>query len=220
VSGSGDRCMEKRYEIARYVNGRIKEFKTLGKEGQVIFDFRPFLNLRFRADILSELAFCISTANSSAKSGLLFQRMFYESKFRSVEDIRRMMVIAKVRFPKTKAKYISSMMEKFPDIVKVVNTFGSKEARELLVKNIKGLGYKEASHFLRNTGRDDVAILDRHILRWLKGKGYLDRIPKTLTRKKYMEVESIMEEIASEEKMRLSELDLHIWYSKTGKVLK
>jgi len=36
---------------------------------------------------------------------------------------------------------------------------------EWLVKNLTGLGYKEAGHFLRNIGSGKIAILDRHILR-------------------------------------------------------
>ncbi len=32
-------------------------------------------------------------------------------------------------------------------------------------KQIKGLGYKEASHFLRNIGLKGHAILDKHVLR-------------------------------------------------------
>jgi len=94
------------------------------------------------------------------------------------------------------------------------------DAREWLVKNIKGLGYKEASHFLRNVGYHNVAILDRHILRVLNDHVLIDEIPKNLTAKKYKEIEKIILDLAKEIKVLPSELDLYLWYSKTGEVLK
>ena len=71
-----------------------------------------------------------------------------------------------------------------------------EERREWLVKNIKGLGFKEASHFLRNIGFDDYAIIDSHILDLLERYKFI-KPPKTLTRKKYMEIEKILQTIAT-----------------------
>ena len=85
---------------------------------------------------------------------------------------------------------------------------------------MKGLGYKEASHFLRNIGRDDVAIIDRHVLRYLHKNNYIDKIPGNLSRKTYLEIEKILEDIADENDLNLAELDLYIWYYETGKILK
>ena len=95
-----------------------------------------------------------------------------------------------------------------------------KEMREWLVENVKGLGWKEASHFLRNLGFFDLAIIDRHILAVLKEYGYLEEIPKTLGKKKYLKIEEILGQIAKKVKMGQGELDLYLWYLKTGKVLK
>ena len=38
------------------------------------------------------------------------------------------------------------------------------EKREWVVKNVKGLRYKEDSHFLRNIDYKNIAIIDFHIL--------------------------------------------------------
>ena len=89
-----------------------------------------------------------------------------------------------------------------------------------MVKNIKGLGYKEASHFLRNVGRRDVAIIDRHVLKWLYDEGYLEKIPKNLNSYKYEKLERILSELALKKGVTLAELDLMIWYKKTGMILK
>jgi N-glycosylase/DNA lyase len=202
--------MEKRHEIEKYVKARVAQFKTLGEKGCVTFNFKPFMDLRFKVDLLSELVFCISTANSSARAGILFQNMFCNSKDRTKESIYRMLRIAKVRFPHAKAGYIVLAIQKHAEIIKQITELSSTDARELLVKNIKGMGYKEASHFLRNIGRDDVAILDRHILKWLVENEYLSSYPKNMSRKKYLEIENMMKDLARKEKITLSELDLYL----------
>jgi N-glycosylase/DNA lyase len=94
------------------------------------------------------------------------------------------------------------------------------QAREWLVKNIKGLGYKEASHFLRNVGYKNLAILDRHIVNLMLEHGYIEEKPKSLNRKIYTELENIFKKIADKLKMSMAELDMYMWYMKTGKVLK
>ena len=87
------------------------------------------------------------------------------------------------------------------------------------MRNIKGLGYKESSHFLRNIGYDDYAIIDSHILDLLK-RNNLVTPPKTLTRKKYLEIEAILRAIATRTDLTLAELDMYLWYMETGKILK
>ena len=93
------------------------------------------------------------------------------------------------------------------------------EAREYLVKNVKGIGYKEASHFLRNTGAKNLAIIDRHILHILNSYKIIE-MPKYLTPKRYMEIEEKERALARKLNMNLGELDMYLWYMKTGKVLK
>ncbi len=72
-----------------------------------------------------------------------------------------------------------------------------QERREWIVENIKGIGYKEASHFLRNIGfYKNIAILDRHILKNLKLLGVIEEIPETLSKTKYLHIEKKMAEFA------------------------
>ena len=94
-----------------------------------------------------------------------------------------------------------------------------KELREWIVKNIKGLGHKEASHFLRNIGYNGYAIIDFHIIDLLTKFNIITK-PKTLTKRRYIEIEEILGEIAEELNLNLGELDLFMWYMETGKVLK
>ncbi|MEM0352889.1 MAG: N-glycosylase/DNA lyase [Archaeoglobaceae archaeon] len=209
------KCKRCRFEPPEFVidaiKQRIREFKTLGERGQVTFNFKPFLELEIDATVETELAFCISTANSSAKSGLKFQKMLEDRDVfaMSVSDFEELLKSAGVRFYKRKAVYIKEAMEK----IQKIKIPDDDSAREVLVKEICGLGYKEASHFLRNIGRDFV-ILDRHILEWL---GVSQR---SLSKKKYLEIEEKFKEIAKRTGKSVSELDLLLWSMKTGLVLK
>lgn len=107
---------------------------------------------------------------------------------------------------------IKSILSKFNDVNKL---------REWLVDNIKGIGYKEASHFLRNIGfGEKIAILDRHILRNLFELGLIKEIPQSISRERYMQIEKIMAEFAREVDIPISHLDLLLWYKETGEIFK
>ena len=93
--------------------------------------------------------------------------------------------------------------------------------REWLVKNIKGLGMKEASHFLRNIGYENLAIIDFHIIDLLTKYRLLEKPKsKSLTPKEYIKIEKILEELAKKVNLSLGELDLYLWFEETRKVLK
>jgi N-glycosylase/DNA lyase len=88
------------------------------------------------------------------------------------------------------------------------------------VENVKGLGYKESSHFLRNIGYRNLAILDRHILKNLEKFGAIRTIPKSLTRKQYLKLEKQFHRFADAVGIPLDELDLLFWSLETGEILK
>ena len=200
---------------SKVISRRIKEFERLGKYGETTFDFRPFLDLKVKATIETELAFCISTANSSALSGLKFQKSLEGLSLNdlSVEEIERLMRESGVRFASRKAEYIKIAIDKFDVVERALKLDDFSARRELL--KLKGLGMKESSHFLRNVGRKNLAIVDRHVLRWLEGEGYKFKLPKD-----YTKAEEVLRRIAKEKRLTLSELDLIIWFEMTGKVLK
>ena len=98
-----------------------------------------------------------------------------------------------VRFKNNKSKFLVALREQMTKNGEIVTKdfFSSIpttfEKREWIVKNIKGMSYKEAGHFLRNVGfGSEVAILDRHILRNLVKLEVIDEIPKTLSPKIYL----------------------------------
>ncbi|EDP73015.1 N-glycosylase/DNA lyase [Hydrogenivirga sp. 128-5-R1-1] len=209
-------------EVKKYVDQRISEFKNLKLKNQTTFNFKPFLDIGpYDADIFSEACFCILTANSSAAMGIKIQKEIGIKGFQELPLEKLFEIIRKKghRFAMQRAERIVKLRDKKEFLLEIAKKENGKEAREILSKEIYGYGYKEASHFLRNIGFDDVAIIDRHISRFLFEKG-LVKPRKTITKKVYLEAEEALEKIAQQLNLTLSELDLYIFYIKTKKVLK
>ena len=114
------------------------------------------------------------------------------------------------------------MKDRFDNVLAVIlNSIPPIEKREWLVKHVKGLSYKEATHFLRNIGLNDgLAILDRHILKNLKYHGVVSSIPAALTKKRYLSVEKKFQNFARETGISTDELDLLFWSREAGEILK
>jgi N-glycosylase/DNA lyase len=93
--------------------------------------------------------------------------------------------------------------------------------REWLVPTVRGMGYKEASHFLRNVGLfHDISILDRHVLRNLYRLQLIEDVPEGLTKKRYLGVEEEMRRFSKRIGIPLHHLDLLLWYRETGEIFK
>ena len=132
-----------------------------------------------------------------------------------------------VRFKNNKSRYLVELRELMTvdgklQPKKILSDKGNTlEKREWIFKNIKGMGMKEANHVLRNLGfGDEIAILDRHILRNLVQLNIIDEIPKSITEKKYYEIEEKMKEYSEYSEITMGELDLVLWYKEAGEVFK
>jgi N-glycosylase/DNA lyase len=197
--------------------------KTVDKKLRIFTDF----NKKNDKEWFGEMCFCILTANSKAKTAIAIQKEVTASGFCTMcfRDLRGAIKKNKHRFHNNKAKFIVEA-RKYMNIKDIIKDIADNEkegqlaAREWLVKNVKGLGYKESSHFLRNVGYFDLAILDRHIINLMTEDGILREKPKSLTKKKYYEIEKEFRQLASKLGMSCAELDLYMWYMKTGWVLK
>ena len=93
------------------------------------------------------------------------------------------------------------------------------QLRNWIIKNIKGLGYKEASHFLRNIGYTNYAIVDFHIVDLLARYNLINK-PKSITKMIYLKIEELLKKISNKLGINLAGLDLYLWYLETGKILK
>ncbi len=195
--------------IKQIIDSRMKEFSELGKKSS--------------NEIFKELCFCLLTANFSAHGGIKIQDAVGDGFLILPEDeLAKKLSELGHRFPNTRAKYIFEARKYKEDIKEILNNLKNElEAREWIVKNIKGLGMKEASHFLRNIGYKNLAIIDFHILDLLARNNLIEKPKsKSLQPKKYIEIENLLGEIAKKTNLSLGELDLYLWYEETGKVLK
>jgi len=212
---------------------RAKELQELyrAKKNDIVKrlrDFRRFRQNGSDEEIFRELAFCLFTPQSKAKScWASIQKLDEEDLLfkGSAEQIRQNLHC--VRFHNKKAEYLVRARDLFLkngelSLKPLLNSYPDiRECREWLVKNLTGLGHKEASHFLRNIGYGEkIAILDRHILRNLQLLGVIPEVPESLSRTKYLGVEEKMAECAAKIAIPLSHLDLLLWYKETGVIFK
>ncbi len=172
-----------------------------------------------------ELAFCILTPQSSAvnaeKTILELERdSFFFNGFDPTPYLRDPKHY--IRFHNTKAKRLLAARESFQELAHHLmdTTLAAEAAREIVLAKINGLGMKEASHFLRNIGVRNLAILDRHIFKHLKRLGVIKDIPKSVTKKRYLEIEKKGHKYANKIGIPLDELDLLFWSMETGEIRK
>src|SRR3989344_2931110 len=194
-------------KVKSEIKDRLREFSSFSRKDS--------------KEWFSELCFCILTANAKAKTALALQNTLgFEGFIRHDEKkLAEIIKSHKHRFHNNKAKYIV-LARQFTDIKEKLNQFkDNNEKRKFLVNNVKGLGYKEASHFLRNTGHFNLAILDRHILNLLHENNIIYNVPRPLNPKTYLEIEDKFNKIAFLLNQNPASLDLHMWYLKTGNVL-
>ncbi|MDK9580685.1 N-glycosylase/DNA lyase [Sneathia sanguinegens] len=179
-------------------------------------------------DFFAEIAFCILTPQSKAKNAwkiieiLKENGLLYSGTSEELVDYLNL-----VRFKNTKAKRLVDLrnlltIDKRLAAKEIIfHTKNVIEIREWLVKNVKGFGYKEASHVLRNLGfGENIAILDRHILRTLKKLDIIDEIPKTLSPSNYKKIENKMREYSKYVGISMDRLDLIFWYKQLNYLFK
>ena len=188
-------------------------------------DFRQIWEKASDEELFCELVFCLLTPQSKAKTcWKAVQRLNRKCMISEGEPCQIQEELFGVRFNRRKAEYICLAKKTFlsRSLRTTLNEFNSPfEAREWLVENVLGLGYKEASHFLRNIGLgENLAILDRHILKNLMLLGVIRDVPSTLSRKTYLEIERKMTEFSKEAGIPMGKLDLLLWYKEAGEVFK
>ncbi|MGK0208855.1 MAG: N-glycosylase/DNA lyase [Patescibacteria group bacterium] len=199
----------KNSEISHIIEQRLSEFVEVGTDSDSVF---------------SELCFCLLTANFTAARAIEMQSK-YDKDFLvlGVDELKILLKKAGHRFWPQRAERIvlaRGIRDVLMDNIGLGGgEVGEHEARVWVRDNVKGVGMKESSHFLRNIGFLDLAIIDFHIVDLLVEYGLVER-PKTLTPQKYLEIEEVLRNLGNELGMSLSELDLYLWYLETGTILK
>lgn len=191
--------------------------------------FRSVWNNGDNKSIHMELSFCILTPQSKALNAWAAIEKLDENKLLwSGEKEEISEHLNTVRFKNNKADNLvrlrNQMTNENGEIITKDFFEGIKKVedkREWIVKNIRGMSFKEASHFLRNVGfGDDLAILDRHILRNMEKLGVIKEIPKTITPKKYKEMEVKLRKYTKKVGIPMDHMDLLLWYKEAGEIFK
>jgi len=201
-------------KIKPNIKNRIREYKSVWENAN-------------EKKLFQELAFCLLTPQSKAVNAwatiikLTENNKLFNGHAKEMSEDMNL-----IRFKNNKARYIENSREIFfTNSIGIRKTLAElklvSEKRNWLYKNIKGYGLKESSHFLRNIGFvEDITILDRHILKNLKKYNVITEIPKSLSEKKYYEIEDKMKEFSEKISIPLEHLDLVFWHNETGKIFK
>ncbi len=197
------------------IQSRLGEFDEIRKSGTDL-------------KLWEEMVFCFFTGGCSAKMGL--RSLEAVKGHLASGDFETIMnsLVGKHRYPRARARYViesRTFLEAHcsMQIRKELEAFDDNFARrDWLVqeKGIKGLGYKEASHYLRNIGFKGYAILDKHVLRCLEELEVIDDPKPPTTRKKYLGIEEKFKSFANELGIDFDEMDFVLWSMKTGEILK
>ncbi len=179
--------------------------------------------------LFEELCFCILTANTSAEMGLkaidaIRDWLIHgsaEEMAKRLEGIYRFNAIRPAYILHTREYLKNNLDFKLKNKIEALKN-NPVELRNFFAfnKGVKGLGCKEASHFLRNIGFKGYAILDRHILNSLVEFNVIDEIKLPLTGKAYHEIEEKMKLFSNEIGIPMDELDLLLWSRRNGRILK
>ncbi|BBD72605.1 DNA lyase [Sulfodiicoccus acidiphilus] len=194
-------------ELRAKVLERAEEFRLNNKAGETRW--------------FKELVLCILTANSSFESAYRSLQEAWETILDGSEkEVSLALKESGYRFPNLKARYIVGARGKLGKLKRWIKPIADRDqfrAREELLV-IDGIGMKEASHFLRNVGYFDLAIIDRHILHFLRRAGAANETK--ITPRNYWYLEGVVRSISSAVLMPPGLLDLYLWYLETSTILK
>ena len=202
---------ERRDEIRR----RLGEFEAILKSGT-------------DEDLWEEMVFCFFTGGCSAKMGMRSVAAVKDLLLDGGQAELATALTGVHRYPNARSRYIVASRDFLREhcdlkLRSKLQSFDCHfERRDWLVKEkgIKGLGYKEASHFLRNVGFKGYAILDKHVLRCLAELKIIDDPKPPNTRSTYLRVEQKIKDLTAATQIDFDEMDLVLWSMKTGEILK
>jgi N-glycosylase/DNA lyase len=208
---------------ARYRELRELRREHASRKQEIRRRLREFASVP-AGDYFYELAYCLLTPQSSAvRAGKAVEKLREADFLRSAIEPVDILFSREhyIRFHRTKARRLTEARAQFQEISTVLARGGSAmELRAWCARHVRGLGWKEASHFLRNIGHRDLAILDRHILRNLQRHGVIRAIPASLTPRRYLNIERRFRRFADTAGIPMDELDLLFWCRETGVILK
>lgn len=212
----------RRSTATQTIDGLLRHYRT----------FKDPIRIRLKefaavppSEYFYELVYCLLTPQSSAvNADAVVSKLRAGDFFERGSDAEAILrdPAHYIRFHRVKARRLQAARDRHDETMRILSAdLAPLDLRDALVHHVNGFGLKEATHFMRNIGRNGgLAILDRHILRNLVRFGAIRSIPETLTRKKYLLIERRFDRFAREIGISLDELDLAFWSMETGEVRK
>ena len=163
-------------------------------------------------EVFYNLCFAILAPQTTFKNNIKAIKALREYDFYKVNlDINDLQKLIKpTRFYRIKSDRLIRLKKQFSNILIVMLSNAEDHLkREFLVKNVKGLGMKAASHFLRNMGCKNLAIIDTHVLKFLECE-----TPKT--KGEYLAIERKFKNMAKKLDLYPAELDAIVWKEYSG----
>ena len=202
---------ERKHEIRK----RLAEFERIGKRGTDL-------------NLWEEMVFCFFTGGCSARMGLNALEAVKPIILTGEQEELARALTGVHRYPNARSRYIVASRDFLREhcgmrLRRKLRSFECSLARRdwlVTEKGIKGLGYKEASHYLRNIGFKGYAILDKHVLNCLAELKIIDDPKPPNTRSRYLTIENKLKKLTDETGIDFDELDLVLWSIKTGAILK
>ena len=199
---------QEKYEILKpIIRQRLDDFKNVSE-----------------SKYFYELCFCICTPQSRASSAMAVQLELERLDFLHVEiDTTPILRSSNnyIRFHNQKSNRLQLIKQQWSRIKEVLDSdIPGEEKREWINDNVNGIGRKESAHYLRNIGYNNLAILDRHILKHLVTCGVFVEIPNISTKSRYDDVSHHFMEYSNKVGIPMDELDLLFWAEEAGEILK
>ena len=214
-SAHNDKIYELRVSYAEkkdLIRSRLDEFRDVFEKGN---DRRIF----------EELAFCILTSAVGPRMGLKGVSAIKDLLISGNEGELQLRLKYEHKYPE-RAGYIVHTREylkrkcNFELKALLLSFENPTDRRDFFASNrdIRGIGYLQASHFLRNIGFFGYALLDKNVLSSLYELGVIESTKAPTTRNKYIDLENRMKRLAETIEISIDELDLLLWSRRTGHI--
>lgn len=213
--------MPKLQSTFHFTKEQLERFREL--QPQILSRLDDFARVP-KEQYFYELCYCLCTPQSKAENAnavvqALQEQDFERLGFNPVSILRNNKHY--IRFHETKAQRLLKAREQWQEIASILDSqMSDEEKREWLVNNVDGMSWKEASHFLRNIGYRNLAILDRHTLKHLVQCGVFEEIPNIAGKARYLAAGEGFKRLAVQLNIPMDELDLFFWASEAGLILK
>jgi len=163
-------------------------------------------------EMFYHLCFAVLAPQTTFKSNHRVTTHLREHDFMNKRLTRKTLevIIKPTRFYRIKTERLIRLKKQFSNIfIMMMSDMDEELKREFLVKNVNGIGMKAASHFLRNMGYKNLAIIDTHVIKFLGCEA-----PKN--KKEYLEIERRFRDIANKLDLYTAELDAIVWKRYSG----